>query len=112
MVARRRVQLLDFKASPTLALNLLLFFVVSSRESTAARWILVADGDEAAANRVAASLLQARFRAYPAARGLDAPRLARRHRIGLAIVDVDLIDMQGAISSGGSARSSRVSRSS
>jgi DNA-binding response OmpR family regulator len=72
-----------------------LFFVVSSRESTAARWILVADGDEAAANRVAASLLQARFRAYPAARGLDALRLARRHRIGLAIVDVDLTDMQG-----------------
>jgi DNA-binding response OmpR family regulator len=68
---------------------------VNSRESTAARWILVADGDEAAANRVAASLLKARFRAYPVARGLDALRLARRYRIGLAVVDVDLIDMQG-----------------
>jgi DNA-binding response OmpR family regulator len=68
---------------------------VSSRESIAARWILVADGDEAAANRVAGALLQARFKAYPAARGLDALRLARRHRIGLAVIDVDLIDMQG-----------------
>jgi two-component system OmpR family response regulator len=69
---------------------------VSSRELTAAaRWILVADGDEAAANRVAGALLQARFRAYPAARGLDALRLVRRHRIGLAVIDVDLIDMQG-----------------
>jgi DNA-binding response OmpR family regulator len=69
---------------------------VSSRELTAAaRWILVADGDEAAAKRVAGALLQARFRAYPAARGLDALRLARRHRIGLAVIDVDLIDMQG-----------------
>jgi len=68
---------------------------VNSRESTVARWILVADGDEAAANRVAASLFKARFRAYPVARGLDALRLARRYRIGLAVVDVDLIDMQG-----------------
>ena len=44
---------------------------------------------------MAASLLKARFRAYPVARGLDALRLARRYRIGLAVVDVDLIDMQG-----------------
>jgi len=68
---------------------------VSSRESVSARWILVADGDEAAANRVAGFLLHARFRAYPAARGLDALRLARRHRLGLAVVDVDLLDMTG-----------------
>ena len=44
---------------------------------------------------MAASLLKARFRAYPVARGLDALRLARRYRIRLAVVDVDLIDMQG-----------------
>src|SRR6266508_6820949 len=49
----------------------------------------------AAANRVAGFLLHARFRACPTARGLDALRLARRHRLGLAVVDVDLLDMAG-----------------
>ena len=66
-----------------------------SRESAGARWILVADGDEAAANRVAGFLLNARLRAYPAARGLEGLRLARRHRLGLAVVDVHLLDMTG-----------------
>src|SRR2546428_6695446 len=83
------------KPALPLALNLLSPTAVSSRESISARWIVVADGDEAAANRVAGFLLHARFRAYPAARGLDALRLARRHRLGLAVVDVDLLDMTG-----------------
>src|SRR3989449_596190 len=83
------------KPALPLALNLLSTTAVSSRESISARWILVADGDEAAANRVAGFLLHARFRAYPAARGLDALRLAQRHRLGLAVVDVDLLDMAG-----------------
>jgi two-component system response regulator HydG len=68
---------------------------VYSRDSVGARWILVADGDEAAANRVAGFLLNARLRAYPAARGLEGIRLARRHRLGLAVVDVHLLDMTG-----------------
>src|SRR5207249_7491289 len=68
---------------------------VSSRASVSARRILVADGDEASATRVAGLLLHARFRAYPAARGLEALRLARRHRLGLAVVDVHLLDMTG-----------------
>jgi two-component system response regulator HydG len=68
---------------------------VYSRESAGARWILVADGDEAAANRVAGFLLSARLRAYPVARGLEGLRLARRHRLGLAVVDVNLLDMTG-----------------
>jgi two-component system response regulator HydG len=83
------------KRAIPLALNLLFTLAVSSREATAARWILVADGDEAAANRVAGFLLRSRFRAYPAPRGIDALRLARRHRLGLAIVDVHLLDMPG-----------------
>jgi len=95
MLAVRRLQLRDFKAGFALALNLLSTIGVSSRESTTARWILVADGDEASATRVAGLLLHARFRAYPAARGLEALRLARRHRLGLAVVDVDLLDMTG-----------------
>lgn len=65
------------------------------RESAGQRWILVADGDEATARLVASFLLQARLRAYPTARGLDAIRLAGRFRLGLAIVDVDLLDMPG-----------------
>jgi DNA-binding response OmpR family regulator len=44
---------------------------------------------------VAGFLLHARFRAYPAGRGLDALRLARRYRLCLAVVDVDLPDMSG-----------------
>src|SRR2546428_1438903 len=95
MLAVRRLQLRDFKAGFALALNLLSTMGVSSRESTTARWILVADGDEASATRVAGLLLHARFRAYPTARGLEALRLARRHRLGLAVVDVDLLDMTG-----------------
>jgi len=68
---------------------------MSVRESAAARWILVADGDEASAHLVAGFLLHARLRAYPTARGLDALRLARRYRLRLAVVDVDLSDMPG-----------------
>jgi len=68
---------------------------MSVRESAGARWILVADGDEASAHLLAGFLLHARFRAYPAARGLDALRLARRYRLRLAVVDVDLPDMTG-----------------
>jgi len=66
------------------------------RESTGQRWILVADGDEASARFVASFLLQARLRAYPTARGLDAMRLVARFRLGLAVVDVDLLDMPGS----------------
>src|SRR5438445_790032 len=91
MLAVRRLQLRDFKAGFALALNLLSTIGVISRESTTARWILVADGDEASATRVAGLLLHARFRAYPTARGLEALRLARRHRLGLAVVDVPLL---------------------
>jgi len=66
------------------------------RESAGQRWILVADGDEASARFVASFLLQARLRAYPTARGLDAMRLVTRFRLGLAVVDVDLLDMPGS----------------
>jgi DNA-binding response OmpR family regulator len=65
------------------------------RESASQRWILVADGDEASARLVASFLLQARLRAYPTARGLEAMRLIGRFRLGLAVVDVDLLDMPG-----------------
>lgn len=65
------------------------------QEPVGARWILIADGDEATANLHAGFLLHARFRAYPVARGLDALRLARRYRLGLAVVDVELLDMTG-----------------
>ncbi len=65
------------------------------RESAGQRWILVADGDEASARFVASFLLQARLRAYPTARGFEAMRLLGRFRLGLAVVDVDLLDMPG-----------------
>jgi DNA-binding response OmpR family regulator len=65
------------------------------RESAGQHWILVADGDEAAARLVAGFLLQARLRAYPTSRGLDAVRLLGRLRLGLAVIDVDLLDMSG-----------------
>ena len=65
------------------------------RESAGQRWILVADGDEASARSVASFLLKARLRAYPTARGLEAMGLVRRFRLGLAVVDVDLLDMSG-----------------
>ncbi len=66
------------------------------RESAGQRWILVADGDEASARLVASFLLQARLRAYPTAHGLDAMRLVNRFRLGLAVVDVELLDMPGS----------------
>lgn len=65
------------------------------RESAGQRWILVADGDEASARFVASFLLQARLRAYPTARGVEAMRLVSRFRLGLALVDVELLDMPG-----------------
>jgi two-component system response regulator HydG len=65
------------------------------RESVGQRWILVADGDEASARWVASFLLQARLRAYPTARGVEAMRLVTRFRLGLAVVDVELLDMPG-----------------
>jgi len=65
------------------------------RESAGQRWILVADSDEAAARSVANFLLQARLRAYPTACGLEAMRLTGRFRLGLAVVDVKLLDMAG-----------------
>jgi DNA-binding NtrC family response regulator len=64
-------------------------------ETSRARWILVADGDKSAADRLAGILLRARFRAYPVANGLEALRLMQRYRLGLAIVDVELLDMSG-----------------
>jgi len=68
---------------------------VGTRETSRARWILVADGDKSAADHLAGILLRARFRAYPVANGLEALRLAQRYRLGLAIVDVGLLDMTG-----------------
>jgi len=68
---------------------------MSPRETSRARWILVADGDKSAADQLAGILLRARFRAYPVASGLEALRLAQRYRLGLAIVDVGLLDMTG-----------------
>jgi len=68
---------------------------MSFRESAGQRWILVADGDEASARFVASFLLQARLRAYPTAHGREAMRLVARFRLGLAVVDVDLLDMPG-----------------
>jgi DNA-binding NtrC family response regulator len=68
---------------------------MSFRESAGQRWILVADSDEASARFVANFLLQSRLRAYPTARGLDALRLVERFRLGLAVVDVELLDMPG-----------------
>jgi DNA-binding response OmpR family regulator len=66
------------------------------RESVGQRWILVADGDEASARFVASFLLQTRLRAYPTARGVEAMRLVTRFRLGLAVVDVELLDMPGS----------------
>src|SRR5207249_9435150 len=67
-----------------LALNLLSTWSMNFRESAGQRWILVADGDEASARLVASFLLQARLRAYPTARGLEAMRLVGRFQIGRA----------------------------
>jgi DNA-binding response OmpR family regulator len=68
---------------------------MSFRESAGQRWILVADGDEASARSVASFLLQARLRAFPTACGVEAMRLVGRFRLGLAVVDVELLDMPG-----------------
>jgi two-component system response regulator TctD len=68
---------------------------MSSADAFRARWILVADGDKPAADGLAGVLLRARFRAYPVANGLEALRLAQRYHLGLAIVDVGLLDMTG-----------------
>jgi DNA-binding response OmpR family regulator len=68
---------------------------VNFRDSAGQRWILVADGDEASARSVASFLLRARLRAYPTARALEALRLLDRFRLGLAVVDVNLLDMPG-----------------
>jgi two-component system response regulator HydG len=68
---------------------------VNLRDSAGQRWILVADGDETSARSVAAFLLRAHLRAYPTAHGLEAIRLLSRFRLGLAVVDVDLLDMSG-----------------
>ena len=65
------------------------------REPAGQPWILVADRDESAARFVANFLLQARLRAYPTPHGLEAMRLVGRFRLGLAVVDVDLLDMSG-----------------
>jgi DNA-binding response OmpR family regulator len=89
------VQLVDFKVSPAPGTEPAVLVVMPLRESPGSRWILVADGDEIAARLVAGFLLHARFRAYPAARGLDALRLARRYRLRLAVVEVELPDMSG-----------------
>jgi DNA-binding response OmpR family regulator len=91
----RHAQLVDFKAGSIPGTESALPVAVQLRESAGSRWILVADGDEASARRVAGFLLHARFRAYPAALGLDGLRLARRYRLRLAVVDVDLPDMKG-----------------
>jgi DNA-binding response OmpR family regulator len=69
---------------------------VHFRDSAGQRWILVADGDEASARAVAGFLLRARLRAYPTAHGVEALRLLDRFRLGLAVVDVDLLDMPGS----------------
>lgn len=66
-----------------------------ARESAEPRWILVADGDEASANLLAALLRRQGFWAYSTARGTDALRLARTLRLALAVIDVALQDMDG-----------------
>ena len=95
MLGVRHTQLVDFKAGPIPGTESAVTVAMRLRDSPGSRWILVADGDEASARLVAGFLLHARFRAYPAARGLDALRLARRYRLRLAVVDVDLPDMSG-----------------
>jgi DNA-binding response OmpR family regulator len=88
-------QLVDFKVGSMPGTEPALTVPMRLRESPGSRWILVADGDEASARLVAGFLLSARFRAYPASRGLDALRLAHRYRLRLAVVDVELPDMPG-----------------
>ena len=84
-----------YRESTPLALILLYPITMSGLETSPPRWILVADADKSAADRLAGILLRARFRAYPVANGLEALRLAQRYRLGLAIIDVDLLDMTG-----------------
>ncbi|MBI2160494.1 MAG: response regulator transcription factor [Candidatus Rokubacteria bacterium] len=64
-------------------------------ESSARRWIVVADADQDAANLLAGYLLYQRFRAYPTGRGSEALRVARVHPLSLAVIDVQLADMAG-----------------
>ena len=84
-----------YRESTPLALILLYPKAVDTLDTSRARWILVADGDKSAADQLAGILLRARFRAYPVANGLEALRLVQRYRLGLAIVDVGLLDMTG-----------------
>jgi len=57
--------------------------------------ILVADADSEAARLLADYLTRQGFRASHTSRGEEALRLARSGRLGLAIVDVSLLDMSG-----------------
>lgn len=57
--------------------------------------ILVADADRKAARHLADYFSQQGFGASHTSRGDDAMRLARSGRLGLAIVDVSLLDMSG-----------------
>jgi len=57
--------------------------------------ILVADADHEAARLLAGYLSRRGFRASHTSLGEDALRLARSGRLGLAIVDVALLDMSG-----------------
>lgn len=66
-------------------------------EVSASRWIVVADADQDAANRLASHLLHQRLRAYPTGRGSDALRFAEAHPLGLAVIDVQLADMTGCL---------------
>ncbi len=95
MPATALVQLLDFKATTVSGTEPALYGRMIFRESAGQRWILVADGDDASARSVANFLLKARLRAYPTSRGLEAMRLLGRFRLGLAVVDVNLLDMPG-----------------
>lgn len=60
-------------------------------------WIVVADADQGAANRLAGHLLHQRLRAYPTGRGGDALCFAEAHPMSLAVIDVELADMTGCL---------------
>jgi DNA-binding response OmpR family regulator len=57
--------------------------------------ILVADADPEGASRLAAYLGQRGFQALHTQSGKDVLRLACAGRVGLAIIDVELLDMSG-----------------
>lgn len=63
--------------------------------ATAPPMILVADADSQAARQLASYFSLHGFRAAHTPRGEDALRLAYSGRLGLAIVDVTLLDMSG-----------------